>query len=464
MDRKSSFMDRICDFVTQVEAKAIPRDALDTARLGITDFIGVTLAGSRNKLSRIIISYGKKMGGSPEATIVGEGFKTSQYLAALINGTMGHALDYDDMSVSPIVHPSVFLAPAILAVGENTSASGIDTLTAYVVGYEVAGCIGEPIFQSHYVQGWHSTATFGSLGAVAAAGWLLKLTAHQLKMAMGIAASLAGGLRQNFGTMTKPLHAGKAAANGVQAALLAQAGFTADDDIFGAPLGFAKVFGHPEEVNWEKAGEKLGRAFRITSPVGLATKPYPSCGFTHTAIDAALHIKRTYQVRADDIGHVQLGTSPFDKQILIHHRPKTGLEGKFSLEYCVARALVSGEVVLRHFTDAAVAQPAAKQLIKKMEWTEQYPMPATGTQEAFGIKSVKATLKNGTEHHKEVRIAKGMPGNPLSTDEFRAKYRDCASTVLTDVEVEKSLSALSGLQGANNLKKIMKLTTKKTQQ
>ncbi|GAH84980.1 unnamed protein product, partial [marine sediment metagenome] len=152
-------------------------------------------------------------------------------------------------------------------------------------------------------------------------------------MTLGIAASLAGGLRQNFGTMTKPLHAGKAAANGIQAALLAQAGFTADDSIIEAPLGFAKVFGHDRKVDWAKASEGLGETFLITSPAGLSIKPYPSCGFTHCAIDAALQIKEEHEVNAADIAEVEMGVSPFDKQILSHHCPKTGLEGKFSLEY-----------------------------------------------------------------------------------------------------------------------------------
>ncbi|RPH33098.1 MmgE/PrpD family protein, partial [bacterium] len=282
--------DRISTFVSEVRTADIPQDALDKARLGITDFIGVAVAGSREESGRLIREYGGRMGGVAGASIIASHQKTSPETAALVNGTMGHALDYDDMSVSPISHPSAFLAPAILAVCENIGASGLEALSAYVVGYEVAGCVAEPMFQSHYVRGWHSTSTFGSLGAAAAVSWLLKLNSRQVKMAMGIAASLACGLRQNFGTMTKPLHAGKAGANGVQAAFLAQAGFTADAGIIEAPLGFAKVMGHDDEVDWENVGTNLGRTFMITGPVGLAIKPYPSCGFTHTAIDCALDL------------------------------------------------------------------------------------------------------------------------------------------------------------------------------
>jgi 2-methylcitrate dehydratase PrpD len=452
--------DKVSYFIAQTAAKDIPQDAINLARLGITDFIGVALLGSREKQSKIIADYAQKMGGVPQASLIGRDFKTSPYLAAVVNGTTGHALDYDDMAISLIGHPSVFLAPAILAIGESIEASGEDILAAYVVGYETACCIAGPVLQSHYMQGWHSTATFGSLGAMAAVARLLKLTMPQVRMALGIAASLAGGLRQNFGTMTKPLHAGKAAANGIQAALLAQAGFTAADSIIEAPLGFAKVFGHSGEVDWAKAGENLGKTFVITSDIGLSIKPYPSCGFTHCAIGAALGIKEEHKVNAANIAEVELGVSPFDKQILIHHHPRTGLEGKFSLEYCVARVFLSGEVRLRHFTDGAVAEPRVGSLMERMKWVEKYPMPVMGTAEGFGTKSVTVKLKDGKEFSKEVTIAKGMPQNPLTPDEFNSKYRDCASTVLSGEEVEKSLSILTNLQKVKNIKEVMGIVAK----
>jgi 2-methylcitrate dehydratase PrpD len=273
-------------------------------------------------------------------------------------------------------------------------------------------------------------------------------------MAMGIAASLACGLRQNFGTMTKPLHAGKAAANGVQAAFLAQAGFTADGGIIEAPLGFAKVMGHSGEIDWSTVGTNLGKTYVIAGPVGIAIKPYPSCGFTHTAIDCALDIVKQ-GVKAEEIVAVELGTSPFDKQLLIHHRPRTGLEGKFSLEYCVARALVSGEVRLKHFTDGAVMEPGVLRLIEAMTWVEKFPMPVMGTPEGFGTKSVTVTLTTGRKASATVSVAKGMPTNPLSAQEFSAKYRDCASTVLSKRAVEESLALLTAMQGAVTVTEIM---------
>jgi 2-methylcitrate dehydratase PrpD len=421
------------------------------ARLGIADFVGVAFAGLREEQSRIIMDYARKMGGLPQATVISGSFRTSPYLAALVNGTVGHSLDYDDVAISLIGHPSVFLVPTIFAIKEahhcqDMGSSGRDILTAYVIGYEVACHLARPVLQSHYMQGWHSTATFGTLGAAAAAAWLLRLNTDQVKMALGTAASLAGGLRQNFGTMTKPLHAGMAAAHGIQAALLAQAGFTADSGIIESPLGFARVFGHIEEVDWTEASKRLGKTFLITGLEGLSIKPYPSCGFTHCAIDAALYLKKEYKINATDIAEIELGVSPFDRQILIHHHPRTGLEGKFSLEYCVARALVSGELRLKHFSDEAVTQFEVNSLMEKMKWVEKYPMPVMGTAEGFGTKSVTIRPKNGREYGKEVAIAKGMPQNPLTTDEFDAKYRDCASTVLSKECVDESLFILTNLE------------------
>ncbi|MFC2012715.1 MmgE/PrpD family protein [Chloroflexota bacterium] len=455
--------DKIGHFITKTTAIDIPQDAVQLARLGITDFIGVAFAGLKEEQSKIIMDYARKMGGVPQASIIGGNCKTSPYLAALVNGTVGHSLDYDDMAISLIGHPSVFLVPAILAIGESIGSSGEDILTAYVLGYETTCHIARPILQSHYVQGWHSTATFGTLGAAAAAAWLLKLNEHQVRQALGIAASLAGGLRQNFGTMTKPLHAGKAAANGIQAALLAQAGFTADNSIIEAPLGFAKIFGHDEEVNWAEVIKKLGKTFLITSAEGLSIKPYPTCGFTHCALDAALYIKEEHKVSATDIAEVELHVSPFDKQILIHHHPRTGLEGKFSLEYCVARALLSGEVRLKHLTDEAVVEPQVKSLMQKMKCVEKYPMPVMGTPEGFGSKSVTVKLKDGRQYCKEVTIAKGMPQNPLTLDEFNSKYSDCASTVLSKEDVDKSLFILSNLEKMNlpRIRDLIRIIAKK---
>jgi 2-methylcitrate dehydratase PrpD len=448
--------ERLARFVVETRAEDIPREARNLARMGIQDFVGVTFPGSKEPVGRIIKDYAGKMGGASVSTVIGSNLKTSPYLAALANGTMGHALDYDDMG--GFGHNSAAIAPAILAVGETMGISGRDILTAYVIGFELAVSLYNPLWESHYMRGWHCTDTFGSLAAGAAVARLLSLNVDQVRRTLGIAASLAGGLRQNFGTMTKPLHAGQAAANGIQAALLAHAGLTADENIIEAQFGFAKVFGHDSEVDWEQVSRNLGKIFSITASdfKGIVFKPYPSCGCTHGGIDAALYLRENYGVRPEDITEVELGSNPFVDRVLIHHRPKTGLEAKFSLEYTVARALHSGEVKLVHFSEEAVQEAPVKRLMERMKWLDKYPMPSQQG-DILGTKSVTVKLVNGKEYSCEVSVSRGFPQKPLTPDEFNAKYRDCASLVLPEDRVDRSIGMLSNLAEVKDIRELMEL-------
>jgi 2-methylcitrate dehydratase PrpD len=241
--------EKLAHFVAETDTSDIPQQALIVAKSAITDYIGVTFPGSMEETGKIIAEYARRMGGEEESSVIGGGFKTSSYLASLANGTAGHALDYDDGG--GFGHCSVVLAPAVLAIGESIGASGKDLLSAYVVGFEAVSTFHGMVGPAHYARGWHSTATTGSLAATAAVAWLLKLNSHQVRMALGITGSLLGGLRQNFGTMTKPLHAGNAASNGVKAAVLAKMGFTADENIIEAPGGASPMWiGLKRLINW----------------------------------------------------------------------------------------------------------------------------------------------------------------------------------------------------------------------
>jgi 2-methylcitrate dehydratase PrpD len=355
----------------------------------------------------------------------------------------------------------VSLAPAVLAVGESLGSSGKDVLTAYIIGFEVGACItGSSIVQSHFLQGWHSTGIVGSLGATAAVAWLLKLDTLRVRMALGIAASLASGLRQNFGTMTKPLHAGHSAANGVLAALLAHRGFTADENIIEAPLGFAKVFGCAKEINWEKAVEHLGKTY-IVARQGITFKPYPSCGGTIGLIESAINLRNRYRFDPEEIEEIELRISPFEGRILIHHRPKKGLEGKFSAEYCAARALVDGRITLASFTDERMGQRLVQQLIQRSKCIESYPMAEMGLEGAQGEKpqAVRIRLSDGTEYFDETLVRKGGPDRPMTTQEFEDKYKDCASLVLNEEITEGSLSLLRGLEKMADVRELMDTVT-----
>ena len=442
--------ERIADFIVAIGFDQIPREAVDLAKGVILDCLGVTLAGSQDPSGRIVTECVKELGGNPEAAVIGGGFKTSAPQAALANGTMAHALDYDDIAISWVGHPTAVLLPAVLALGERGKLSGRAVLEGYIIGFEVGAKLGACIGLAHYAWGWHATVTLGTMGAAAAAAKMLRLDARQTRMALGIATSLAGGTRQNFGTMTKPFHAGSAARNGVLAALLAKRGFTADEAILENPMGFCKLFSGGGDFDIAKATQGLGDPFDIVTP-GVSMKPYPCCRFTHRCVDAILYLIKEYRPRAEDVERVECKTAEFVPQVVIHPRPKSGLEGKFSMQYCMAIALLDGEVGLRQFTDEKVLDPRAQELLKRVEYV--HPEGLT----PLHPEAVTVKLKDGRELCHEVAIAKGDPGNPMGEEELAAKYRDCASFVLSPVDIQKSLDMMSHLEDLEDITELIDL-------
>jgi 2-methylcitrate dehydratase PrpD len=444
--------EKIARFIIGITPEKIPGDAFEIARRGVTDFCGVALAGSREETGNIISGLVREMGGAAQSGVIGKGFRTTPHLAALANGTMGHALDYDDLSFTYGAHPSVTLAPVVLALGESLGATGKEVLTAYIVGFEAGACISSPVAQSHYLQGWHSTGTVGVMGAAATAARLLKLDIHQIIMAFGLAASMASGLRQNFGTMTKPFHAGLAASNGVLAALLAQRGFTAHESAIEA---YAKVLGCNDEIDWNKAAATLGKTFIIAKGIGF--KPYPSCGGTLGVADAALYLRNKFKPDVSLIEAIILGVGPFENRSLIH-RPHKGLEGKFSMEYCVCRALWDGKLTLKDFSDERVNQPEIQKLISRVNCEERYPMAVMGADSSgLNPQSVTIRMKDGKEYFRETPLNAGMPVSAMTEAQLEAKFRDCASLVLDKKQVEKSLSLLRDLAALPDIRELMKI-------
>lgn len=436
------------NFIVETDYEQIPRDVVKLAKRSILDGLGCILAGTEEASGKIITEYVKEMGGNPEASVIGGGFKTSAPQAALANGTMGHALDYDDVAVNWLGHPTIALLPAVLAIGEREKLSAREVLEGYIIGFEVTAKLGAAIGMGHYAWGWHATATLGTMGAAAAAAKMLRLDAHQTKMALGIAASLAGGTRQNFGTMTKPFHAGSASRNGTVAALLAKRGFTADGAILESPMGFCSLFSGGADYDIAKAAAGLGTPFAILSP-GVSMKPYPCCYLTHRCIDAILYLAMEHGIRAEDVELVECRTSEFVPQVLIHSQPKAALEGKFSMQYCMAIALLDRQVGLKQFTDEKVLDPKAQELLKRVKFV--HPEGASFN-EAVTIK-----LKDGRELCHEVANPKGDPQNPMTDEELTAKYRGCANIVLSPQETQNSLEMVSHLEDLKDIAEIMDL-------
>lgn len=449
--------EEIANFIVEISYEQLPAAVINAGKIAILDCVGVTLAAGEETSGKIVSEYVRDVG-RPEAGVIGEGFKTSVDQAAWVNGTKAHALDYDDYftpaQLTPY-HPTVAILPAVLAVGEKYHASGKEALLSYITGFEVLAKIAVACGKQHYEVGWHTTSNLGSIGAAAAIAKMLDLSQEKTRMALGIASSLAGGLRKNFGTMTKPLHAGNAARNGVVAAMLAQAGFTADKHILDSPLGFCEVLAGEVGYGMAKTTQEPRKEFYIVSP-GMALKPYPSCAYTHWAIDATLELKRETVTDPNNIVEVECRTSSGLPRLLIHSHPATALEAKFSLEFCIAIALIEGEVSLKQFSDEKVKDSAVQELMEKINYV--YP-PEMGSGLVDLRGEVAVRLQNGKVYSHRVDIAKGAPKNPLNKDEINIKYRDCVRLALSPEDTDRSLDLISSLESVSNIVELMDILT-----
>jgi len=443
---------RLADFIERTDISHIPDSVVQMAKLLITDFLGVATGGAREDAGRIIQEMIREQGPGGGATLIGTSLRSHPTWASLANGISGHALDYDDVSQPMYGHPTTAVLPAALAMGETLNISGSDLLESYIIGLEVTVNLSYGMNPAHYEHGWHSTCTLGTMGATAAAAKLLGLKGDKLRTALALGASQAGGLQQNFGTMTKPFHAGRAAENGVLAALLAQKGWTGDQNILETPLGFFNLFCGPGNYDAEKCVATLGAPYDIDQP-GIILKKYPSCAFSHPAVDAALTITQSPGYGPGEVERVEGHIHSLADQILIHRNPRTGLEAKFSMEACVSLALLDGNVNSRSFVDEKILSKDVRDMVVRVQ-----RIVASGDQDGpkeFGPATVKAFLKGGKTEEATVFKAKGNPENPMSLQEVQGKYRDCCSGVLPEKSIETSLSLLENLDKQEKIHELM---------
>jgi len=439
--------EKLANFVVNTSFQDIPPQGIETAKNAMLDCLGCAFVGANQEVGRIITEYIKDVSAASTSTVIGKDLKTSHDLAALANGIMAHAEDYDDICIAVLGHPSVPLFPAILSVGEMLKISGRELIEAYVIGLEIAARIGITLNGDHYNRGWHGTATTGTIGAAAACARLLKLDAAGVRTAMGLAASQTSGLRQNFGTMTKPFHAGNAARGGALSAILAKKGFTADQDILEAPLGFFHVYRGNGLPSLEWITEQLGESFQIVNS-GIAFKLYSSCGETHSAIEIILDMIKENNISHKDVKHIECYFNQMMNTVMLHHEPKTGLEGKFSVEYCIARALVDGKLELNDFTDSRVNDPVIRDVIEKINITIDEGIP-------FFATKIDVELAGDQKLSKRIELPRGYPNNPLEQSEITNKFRDCAGSVLNKEKTEQCVSLFDRLE---NVKDISELT------
>ena len=417
-------------FAVETPAGAIPEAAYEKAAKAIVDTVGCILAGSVADVSAPLLRYLAGIEGEGSRAVLATGRTAPAEIAAMINGTFGHALDFDDVLSMMPAHPSTVVLPALFAcLPKGTSGQAL--LEAYVFGVETGAKIGLGIGNGHYRRGWHATGTLAVFSAVAALARLLGLDVAATRGAFGIAASTASGLRCNFGTMTKPLHAGWAARNAVAAVRLAASGFSAAPNAMEATAGFFATYG-TEQSDMERAVEALGRPFVFVSP-GLALKKYPCCYALHRPIDAMLRLRERLALTPENTESVFCRVAPGALRVLPYARPKTGLEGKFSMEYTLAVGVLDGRYDLAAYGDAGVARPAVAELLPRMRKEESDAClggekdPGARSSGTIGFVEVTARRRDGAEETVRVDKPTGSPERELGWADLEAKFLDCAA-------------------------------------
>ena len=423
-----------------VAAAAPPEAARRVAANAWLDTIGVALAGVSEPASRIVRTT-IVTDSAAACAVLGTAVRASATAAALANGTAAHALDYDDMCFVSLAHPSAPLVPASLAAAELSGASGRAVLDAYVVGFEIEARLGRLMNPRHYERGWHCTSTLGAIGAAAAASRLLGLDATAAGHALAIAASEASGLKENFGTMVKPLHAGLAARNGVHAALLARGGMTASLDAFDGPQGFLHAFDSAGNA-LDDAVADLGERWEILD-TGITVKLYPSCAGTHPTIDSILDLRRLHGFAAADVARIDVDVDSITPGVLIYARPATVLEAKFSMPFCASAAVVFGRVGLDTFDPRSFTDLELDRLVSEV--TLRVDPAFDGSGPPLTQSRVRITLSDGRVLEREARGARGYPAQPATAEELHAKFLDCAQRALPHDGAGRALQALQEL-------------------
>ncbi len=435
---------KLAEFIVDTNIDNIPDQVFEHAKIAFMDWLGVTMAGKDDPLVTKLINYCDILGGNQQATVLGHKMKKTITQATLINGSASHALDYDDTLESFLGHPSVTIFPSLLALSEWQAISGQDFLTAYIIGLKIGATIGACGGMDHYMSGWHATSTLGHFASAAGCAKLLGLSKEQTVFALGIAGTQASGLKRVFGTMCKPFHAGRSSQAGLTSALLAKEGFTSATDILEGPYGFFQVL--KGKIN-EPAIGLLGKTWDIEN---LAQKYHASCHATHSPIEGALSIIKKENLDCSNITSIEIFSSKLALDAAGKTTPASGLEGKFSIPYCVANALLRGNTGMQAFTDEKVNQADIKAFMEKIQ---------LNLDESFtGLESrVEIKMKTGKTYTITANILKDIPVLEEKKIKIRDKFIDLCEPIFSQKLCLEILAKIDSLENIKNMQFFIEL-------
>ena len=447
---------QLAERISALRYEDLPPEAVYWSRIALLDTVGVTLAGAVEEAPRILGDVLELHPDSGNSLIFGGKRRVSCLDAALVNSTAAHVLDFDNATNTMFGHAAATMIPARLAAAETHGASGRDLLVAHVAGFETGARLGRGLNLHHYEKGWHPTSTLGVIAVAAACARLLKLSVAQTATALALSTSLAAGIKANFGTMTKSLHSGQCSRSGLLAALLARKGFTANPDAFEHEQGFFNVYNGAGNYDASRIIEGWGRPFDIVDP-GACYKQYPSCASTHAAIDAALMLAREHgPYTASMLTRVESWT--YAGRLMHTNRPlpANALDAKFSVQYCLARALLCGKVLLEHFEGDAYRDAAVGGLLPRV-----HAMPYSGNYFPSGSHvraEVKITLSDGREFSARLEKPLGRTAqNPIAYDQIRTKFENCALCALDPQAVAEVLRMAESFENVDSVRKFTAL-------
>ena len=456
--------EQVVGFITAARLETMPEAVVNAGKRCLVDGFGVVLAGSITPGSQIIREYVKNVAGRRDASVLGAGrIKAPAELTALVNGAYGHAMDFDDtqLSTTPdrtyglLTHPTIPALASALAVADTLGASGAQFLEAFLTGFEVECKISEAINPDHYNKGFHSTGTIGTFAAAAATAKLLKMDAKAVAHAIAIAGSLSAGIRVNFGTMTKPLHAGRAAQNGVFAALLASKGFTGGDDGLDGPWGYFQVAGGGADA--DRIAGVLGAPYTIISP-GISVKPYPCGVLSHPGMDAMLKLVKDHDITPDQVKGVVFRAGSNILEPLRYKTAKTELEAKFCIPFLMTSMILRRKAGIREFTDEFVSSDSVQRMMPLVETKFDPEIEAKGFDKIRCV--VEVSLKDGRSFVQASDDKyRGGPDRPFTMAELHEKFSDCASLTLTQAGIKQSLALIETVDRLKSVRELVAAMT-----